>query len=34
MILLEQMKRIVSPTEKTTLLVPVNQAIIALPHKP
>ncbi|KAJ9117981.1 hypothetical protein QFC20_000262 [Naganishia adeliensis] len=28
------MKRIVSPTEKTTLLVPVNQAIIALPHKP
>ncbi|KAI5449504.1 hypothetical protein NCC49_004648 [Naganishia albida] len=28
------MKRIVSPTLKTTLLVPVNQAIIALPHKP
>lgn len=28
------MKRIVSPTLTTTLLVPVNQAIIALPHKP
>lgn len=29
-----QMKRIMSPTATTTLLVPVNQAIIALPHKP
>ncbi|GHJ84056.1 hypothetical protein NliqN6_0458 [Naganishia liquefaciens] len=28
------MKRIMSSTEQTTLLVPVNQAIIALPHKP
>ncbi|KAJ9103990.1 hypothetical protein QFC21_002453 [Naganishia friedmannii] len=28
------MKRIMSPTYRTTLLVPVNQAIIALPHKP
>lgn len=28
------MKRIMSPTATTTLLVPVNQAIIALPHKP
>jgi hypothetical protein len=28
------MKRIMSETKKTTLLVPVNQAIIALPHKP